>query len=167
MPPCGCQRVENGLGGQGLPGLFLFSRRALAPHLEAVKKSRVARLASATTSDARRADESMRGHRGGGATKQMASSRRKTGRSGFFHSLLEQPLTLRGFFPPRRFRYARRRKKELNLAIPSQVVHHCCAVCRSRRRGANRSRDIVQGDEVAARRPISRRPVGSRHRHSG
>src|SRR6266566_1409458 len=54
---------------------------------EAVKISRVARLASATMPDARRADESMRGHRRGGATKQMASSGRKTGHSGYFHSL--------------------------------------------------------------------------------
>jgi len=54
---------------------------------EAVKKSRVAGIASARRPAARRADEAMLGHRGGGATKQMASSRRKTGRSGFFHSL--------------------------------------------------------------------------------
>src|SRR5215210_7727022 len=54
---------------------------------EAVKKSRVAGIASGRRPAARRADEAMLGHRGGGATKQMASSRRKTGRSGFFHSL--------------------------------------------------------------------------------
>ena len=51
---------------------------------EAVKKSRVARIASATASDASRADESMQGHRRGGATKQMASARRDPGRPDFF-----------------------------------------------------------------------------------
>jgi hypothetical protein len=54
---------------------------------EAVKKSRVARFASETRSDASCADEAMLGHRRGGAARQMASSRRKTGRHGFFHSL--------------------------------------------------------------------------------
>src|SRR5213082_3361245 len=54
---------------------------------EAVKKSTVARIASATTPAARRADETMLVHRGGGATKQTALSRRKTGRRGFLYSL--------------------------------------------------------------------------------
>src|SRR5437879_8445662 len=45
------------------------------PSQEAVKKSRAARVAGATRPAARRADEAMLGHRGGGATKRMASSR--------------------------------------------------------------------------------------------
>ena len=59
-----------------------------------MKKSTVARIASATTPAARRADETMLGHRGGGATKQMASYRRKTGHRGFFHSLSAQLFEL-------------------------------------------------------------------------
>src|SRR5205814_8493339 len=44
------------------------------------------------TSDLVSAVGTMLGHRGGGATKQMASSRRKTGRRGFLHSVSIQQV---------------------------------------------------------------------------
>ena len=63
------------------------SSQRLRPPSEAVKKSKVAGIASATRPDARRADEAMLGHRGGGESEADGLVRRNTGCFGFFHSL--------------------------------------------------------------------------------
>lgn len=58
--------------------------------MEAVKKSGAAGFASETNADARRADEAMLGHRGGGATKQMLCHAAKAVAPDFFTASQER-----------------------------------------------------------------------------